>query len=84
MSLVSVRPASSPPVGQFELDMLELLPCGCVAAVHQARPSHVMVVSLEAKGPHCTLPGHRPNEVLGLGDPSEWSTDEEPSDEEPA
>ena len=35
----------------FELEALEGLPCGCVAAAYRARPWDVAVVSLEAKGP---------------------------------
>lgn len=71
MDSVSVEAARAPMAGQFELDALELLPCGCVVAVQEARPWHVKVVSLEAKGPYCTLAWHRSDNVLRLGDPSE-------------
>jgi len=71
MNRVSVESARTPAAGQFELDALELLPCGCVVAVQEARPWHVKVVSLEAKGPYCTLTWHRSDNVLRLGDPSE-------------
>jgi hypothetical protein len=63
----------------FELEALEGLPCGCVAAAFRARPWDVAVVSLEAKGPHCTLVGHTSGQVLRLGDTSEF--DEEEDDE---
>ena len=33
----------------FELEALEGMPCGCVAAAYRARPWDVAVVSLEAK-----------------------------------
>ncbi len=32
-------------------------------------PSLVRVISLEAKGPHCTYREHRLNRVIRLGDP---------------
>jgi hypothetical protein len=61
----------------FELEALEGLPCGCVAAAFRARPWDVAVVSLEAKGPHCTLAGHTSGQVLRLGDTSEFDEDED-------
>ena len=64
----------------FELEALEGLPCGCVAAAYRARPWDVAVVSLEAKGPYCILAGHTSGQVLRLGDPAEFDEDEE-SDE---
>ena len=44
-----VKPAAT----VFELEALEGLPCGCVAAAYRARPWDVAVVSLEAKGAYC-------------------------------
>jgi hypothetical protein len=64
----------------FELEALEGLPCGCVAAAYRARPWDVAVVSLEAKGPHCILQGHTSGQILRLGDPAEFDEEEE-SDE---
>ena len=64
----------------FELEALEGLPCGCVAAAYRARPWDVAVVSLEAKGPHCILAGHNSGQVLRLGDPAEFD-DEDEADE---
>ncbi len=61
----------------FELEALEGLPCGCVAAAFRARPWDVAVVSLEAKGPHCNLAGHTSGQVLRLGDPSEFDEDDD-------
>jgi hypothetical protein len=75
-SISSVRPTGT----VFELEALEGMPCGCVAAAYRARPWDVAVVSLEAKGPHCILPGHASGQILRLGDPSEF--DEEDDDEE--
>lgn len=72
-SLNYVRPAAT----VFELEALEGLPCGCVAAAYRARPWDVAVVSLEAKGPHCILPGHATGQILRLGDPSEFDEEEE-------
>ena len=53
---------------QFQLETLERLPCGCVVAIQSVRPSGVTVVSLEAKGPHCTFRTHRANKVIRLGE----------------
>jgi hypothetical protein len=66
----------------FELEALEGLPCGCVAAAYRARPWDVAVVSLEAKGPHCILAGHTSGQVLRLGDPSEFDEDDEDEPDE--
>jgi hypothetical protein len=52
----------------FELQMLAALPCGCIAADYRATLLDVDLIALEAKGPHCTLPGHADGLVLGLGD----------------
>jgi hypothetical protein len=64
----------------FELEALEGLPCGCVATVYRARPWDVAVVSVEAKGPHCILPGHAIGQILRLGDAAE--VDDSECDEE--
>lgn len=64
----------------FELEALEGLPCGCVAAAYRARPWDVSVVSLEAKGPHCILAGHASGQILRLGDPEEFDDDEDDSE----
>jgi hypothetical protein len=72
-----VRPAAT----VFELEALEGLPCGCVAAAYRARPWDVAVVSLEAKGPHCILAGHNSGQILRLGDPAEFEDQEEDDDE---
>jgi hypothetical protein len=61
----------------FELEALEGLPCGCVAAAYRARPWDVGVVSLEAKGPYCILPGHASGQILRLGDPEEFEDEDE-------
>jgi len=68
VSSVGVNPAAT----LFELEALEGLPCGCVAAAYRARPWDVAVVSLEAKGPHCILSGHAAGQILRLGDPAEF------------
>jgi hypothetical protein len=56
-----------PEPAQFQLETLERLPCGCIVAIQSVRPSDVTVVSLEAKGPHCTSATHRANKVIRLG-----------------
>lgn len=73
--LVRFKPRTTPT--QFELEALEGLPCGCVAAAYRARPWDVAVVSLEAKGPHCILAGHAQGQVLRLGDILEFQDDDE-------
>jgi hypothetical protein len=82
MNSVSIESARTAAAGQLELDALELLPCGCVVAVQEARPWHVKVVSLEAKGPYCTLTWHRSDNVLRLGDPSDVVEDQDEDIEE--
>ncbi len=72
-SMVSLKPRST----HFELEALEGLPCGCVAAAYRARPWDVAVVSVEAKGPHCILNGHAQGQILKLGDVFEFEDDEE-------
>jgi hypothetical protein len=52
---------------QLRLETLERLPCGCIVAIQSVRPSRVTVVSIEAKGPHCTYAPHRANKVIRLG-----------------
>jgi hypothetical protein len=42
---------------------LETLPCGCVAAVYEARPLPVEVEFVEAKGPHCVFSRHRAGQI---------------------
>jgi hypothetical protein len=69
----SVKPTAT----VFELESLEGLPCGCVAAAYRARPWDVAVVSLEAKGPHCILAGHAIGQIMRLGDPSEFEEDDD-------
>ncbi len=71
-SALPVRPSTL-----LELDALEALPCGCVAALYRARPWDITVVSLEAKGPYCIFSGHTTGQVLRLGDPVEPESEEE-------
>ena len=66
----------------FELEALEGLPCGCVAAAYRARPWDVAVVSLEAKGPHCILAGHAQGQILRLGDLADLEAPEYDFDED--
>jgi hypothetical protein len=43
----------------LELETLQLLPCGCVTSIRRVRSWEFLVVSIEAKGPHCRLAAHR-------------------------
>lgn len=70
------------PSALFELEALEGLPCGCVAAAYRARPWDVAVVSVEAKGPHCILPGHVQGQILRLGDLADLEIQDEFEDDE--
>jgi hypothetical protein len=68
--MASVAAVRSPAL-LLELEGLDSLPCGCVAAAYRAKPWDVAVVSLEAKGPYCILTGHSVGQILRLGDPVE-------------
>ncbi len=71
---------------QFELCLLTTLPCGCVISDFRSETLDVEFVSIEAKGPHCTLGDHATGAVLGLGETRELGTLEldDPSATEPA
>ncbi len=60
----------------LELQALESLPCGCVAAAYVTRPLDLAMVSVEAKGPYCVFADHSTDRVLQLGTPSELMLDE--------
>jgi hypothetical protein len=63
-----LRPAMPDGI-QAQFETLESLPCGCVVAIHRVvASSRVRVISLEAKGPHCTYGEHRVNRAVRLGD----------------
>ncbi len=76
-NLTSTASLVRPRTTQFELEALEGLPCGCVAAAYRARPWDVAVVSPEARGPHCILREHAQGQVLRLGDILEFLEDDE-------
>ena len=50
----------------FELLMLATLPCGCVTADYRALSMAVDLISLEVKGPNCTISGHHAGHVLSI------------------
>ena len=52
----------------FELLMLAALPCGCVTADYRASSRDVDLISLEVKGPHCTMAEHHAGHVLSIDD----------------
>ena len=56
----------------LELEVLDPLPCGCIAAVFRVGSQDVRVMSLEAKGPYCPSSRHSMGRVVEL-----------PLDEEP-
>ncbi len=60
----------------LELETLQLLPCGCVTSIRCVRSWEFLVVSIEAKGPHCRLGAHRLGRVV-FGDRRDLVTDEE-------
>jgi hypothetical protein len=62
------QPTPRVETGEFRLEMLDLLPCGCVVAIQRMTQSGVRVVSMEAKGPHCLYTEHRANKVIRLGE----------------
>ena len=66
----------------FELEALEGLPCGCVAAAYRARPWDVAVVSIEAKGPYCLSTGHLQGQILRLGELGDLEAEEYEGDTE--
>lgn len=66
----------------FELEALEGMPCGCVAAAYRARPWDVAVVSVEAKGHFCSLEGHVQGQILRIGDLTDLETGVSEFDEE--
>jgi hypothetical protein len=71
-------PAHASPL---ELETLQLLPCGCVTAIRRVRSWEFLVVSIEAKGPHCNQAAHRLGRVV-FGDRQDLVADDE--DDEPA
>jgi hypothetical protein len=70
---VHQSPASASPL---ELETLQLLPCGCVTAIRRVRSWEFLVVSIEAKGPHCNIAAHRLGRVV-FGDRRELAGDDE-------
>jgi hypothetical protein len=84
MEAMTLTPTTAPsaaatprPLSLFEFEDLEALPCGCVSASYRARPWDITLVSLEAKGEHCLLPGHAIGAVLQLGEPIDEETEQE-------
>ncbi len=70
------QPTPRVEAGEFRLEVLDLLPCGCVVAIQRMTQSGVRVVSMEAKGPHCLFPEHRANKVMRLGEPADAYDDD--------
>ena len=62
----AARQARMPVTAQFEFEAFKPLPCGCVAAIHRTLDPGLSVVSLEAKGPYCSLPDHLAGRVAAV------------------
>jgi hypothetical protein len=75
------QPTPQVEAGEFRLEMLDLLPCGCVVAIQRMTQSGVRVVSMEAKGPHCLYVEHRANKVIRLGEVPDSDDDYDYEDE---
>ena len=56
------------PTNIFELEAIQSMPCGCVAADYRAPSLAVGLVAVEAKGPYCTFAGHALGRILHLAD----------------
>lgn len=52
----------------LQLEALDPLPCGCVAATFRVGRRGIRVMSVEAKGPYCFAPQHAAGRLL---DPDE-------------
>ncbi len=63
------------PTNIFELEAIESLPCGCVAADYWAPSLSVGLVAVEAKGPYCTFAGHALGRILHLANSVELETE---------
>jgi hypothetical protein len=50
----------------LEFEVLDPLPCGCIAAIFRVGCQHVRVMSLEAKGPYCPSSRHSMGRVVEL------------------
>ena len=65
-----------PRVGDpFEMRAMETLPCGCVAVAYEARSLGLLMVDLEAKGPHCVLMTHAQGRTLQVGEAGDLDLD---------
>ncbi len=65
----------------LELETLQLLPCGCVTAIRRVRSWEFLVVSIEAKGPHCRLASHQLGRVV-FGDRRDLVPPDDDDDED--
>ncbi len=63
------------PTNVLELEAIESLPCGCVAADYRAPSLSVGLVAVEAKGPYCTFASHALGRILHLADSVELETE---------
>jgi hypothetical protein len=61
----------------FEFESLEQLQCGCVTASYRSRRWDVTLVTVEAQGLFCLVAGHRPGQIVRLGEPVDLAYDAE-------
>jgi len=48
----------------LQLEALDPLPCGCVAAIYRVGRYDVRVMSVEAKGPYCPTSRHAAGRIV--------------------
>ena len=53
----------------LELEALDPLPCGCVAATYRVGRHEIRVLSVEAKGPYCVHLQHSTGRMVESEDP---------------
>jgi len=66
--MMNAAPAVDRAASNLELEALDPLPCGCVAAVFRVGPYALRVISLEAKGPYCLTSRHAAGRVVELAE----------------
>ena len=55
----------------LQLEALDPLPCGCVAAIYRVGRYDVRVMSVEAKGPYCPTSQHASGRIVDPADDDE-------------
>ena len=52
----------------LQLEALDPLPCGCVAAIYRVGRYDIRVMSVEAKGPYCPTSRHAAGRIVDPAD----------------